>query len=216
MVLPAPFGPITAVTPPSRDLEIDGIDGDQAAEPPRHALQGQQRHALPPRDWSAFASSASSQGLSCTNGFHSQGSHGASYLSRPAPPLAANTALSGQLAWTPGGYGVAFGRMLQDSIVAQYLRDHCPRQQFKLYPDREVLPGTADQFLWGHSMFRQARPLYPVRQAEAALAATTQQLVLVATGEGTNVRIPHTYGIIDATFPLKFGRCAQRISSGRN
>ena len=50
MVLPAPFGPITAVTPPSGDFEIDGVDGDQAAEPPRHALQGQQRHALPPRD----------------------------------------------------------------------------------------------------------------------------------------------------------------------
>ena len=42
--------------------------------------------------------------------------------------LSANFALSGQLAWTPGGYGVAFGRMLQDGIVAQYLRDHCPQQ----------------------------------------------------------------------------------------
>ena len=42
--------------------------------------------------------------------------------------LSANFALSGQLAWTPGGYGVAFGRMLQDGIVAQYLRDHCPRR----------------------------------------------------------------------------------------
>ena len=31
------------------DLEIDGIDGDQPAEPPRHVLQRQQRHALPPR-----------------------------------------------------------------------------------------------------------------------------------------------------------------------
>ena len=36
--------------------------------------------------------------------------------------LAANFALSGQLAWTPGGYGVAFGRMLQDGIVARYLQ----------------------------------------------------------------------------------------------
>ncbi|MDW3307839.1 hypothetical protein NQ275_25235, partial [Escherichia coli] len=30
--------------------------------------------------------------------------------------LAANFALSGSLAWTPGGIGVAFGRMLQDGI----------------------------------------------------------------------------------------------------
>src|SRR6188472_1313999 len=67
--------------------------------------------------------------------------------------LAANFALSGKLAWTPGGYGVAFGRMLQDGIVARYLRDHCPQQQLKLCPYREQLPATADQFLWGKSMF---------------------------------------------------------------
>ena len=33
--------------------------------------------------------------------------------------LSANFALSGQFAWTPGGYGVAFGRMLQDGIVTR-------------------------------------------------------------------------------------------------
>ena len=40
--------------------------------------------------------------------------------------LAANFALSGQLAWTPGGFGIAFGRMLQDGIVKRFLDDHCP------------------------------------------------------------------------------------------
>jgi hypothetical protein len=48
--------------------------------------------------------------------------------------LAANFALSGQVAWTPGGYGVAFGRMMQDGIVAHYLREHCPREKLKLCP----------------------------------------------------------------------------------
>ena len=48
--------------------------------------------------------------------------------------LSANFALSGQLAWTPGGYGVAFGRMLQDGIVTQYLRDHCPQQKLETLP----------------------------------------------------------------------------------
>ena len=48
--------------------------------------------------------------------------------------LSANFALSGQLAWTPGGYGVAFGRMLQDGIVARYLRDHCPRAEIEALP----------------------------------------------------------------------------------
>ena len=59
----------------------------------------------------------------------------------------------GTRAWTPGGYGVAFGRMLQDGIVAHYLREHCPQQKLKLCPYRDRLPATADQFLWGSSMF---------------------------------------------------------------
>ena len=132
--------------------------------------------------------------------------------------LAANTALSGQVAWTPGGYGVAFGRMLQDGIVAQYLRDHCPRQKFKLCPYREVLPATADQFLWGHSMFDKLGRFaglndemgyivihsladYPTWQAEAALVATAQQLAHVATGEGCSEWLGHTYGIIERYIP---------------
>ena len=132
--------------------------------------------------------------------------------------LSANFALSGQFAWTPGGYGVAFGRMLQDGIVKQYLADHCPQARLKLCPYRHELPATADQFLWGSSAFNTlgrfkglndemgfivTRSLaeYPLRQAEAALAATAQQLVLVATGEGTSGWIPHTYGIIERYIP---------------
>ena len=132
--------------------------------------------------------------------------------------LAANFALSGQLAWTPGGSGVAFGRMLQDGIVARYLRDHCPRQHFKLCPYRDELPATADDFLWGHSMFDtlgrfngmneemgyialHSLAEYPLWQAEAAITATAQQLVHVATGEGTIGWLPHTYGIIERYVP---------------
>ena len=132
--------------------------------------------------------------------------------------LAANFALSGQLAWTPGGSGVAFGRMMQDGIVAQYLRDHCSTQKLKLCPYRNELPPTADDFLWGHSMFNtlgrfqglndemgfivlHSLAEYPAWQAEAALAATAQQLTEVATGEGTNGWIPHTYGIIERYLP---------------
>jgi hypothetical protein len=134
--------------------------------------------------------------------------------------LAANFALSGQLAWTPGGSGVAFGRMLQDGIVARYLRDHCPRQHFKLCPYRNELPPTADDFLWGDSMFDTLSRFkgmneemgfialhslaeYPLWQAEAAITATAQQLVHVATGEGTIGWLPHTYGIIERYVPAQ-------------
>ena len=134
--------------------------------------------------------------------------------------LSTNFALSGQLAWTPGGYGVAFGRMLQDGIVAHYLREHCPRLELKLCPYRDQLPATADQFLWGNSMFNtlgrfaglndemgfivlNALAEYPAWNAEAALAGTAQQLVHVATGEGTNEWIGHTYGIIERYIPTQ-------------
>jgi hypothetical protein len=137
--------------------------------------------------------------------------------------LAANFALSGQLAWTPGGYGVAFGRMMQDGIVASYLRAHCPQQKLKLCPYRDQLPATADEFLWGNSMFNtlgrfeglddemgfivlHSLAEYPAWQAEAAIVATAQQLTDVATGEGTHGWIPHTYGIIERYLPEQLGR----------
>jgi hypothetical protein len=143
--------------------------------------------------------------------------------------LSTNFALSGKVAWTPGGYGVAFGRMLQDGIVAQYLRDHCPTKHFKLCPYRDRLPATADQFLWGSSMFNtlgrfqgmsdemshivlQSLAEYPAWQAKAALTGTAQQLVQVATGEGIGVWLGHTYGIVERFLPaqVKPMRAAQQ------
>ena len=134
--------------------------------------------------------------------------------------LSANFALSGQFAWTPGGAGVAFGRMLQDGIVTRYLRDHCPQAKLKLCPYRDELPATADDFLWGHGMFNtlgrfkglsdemgfialHSLAEYPAWQAEAALAATAQQLVHVASGEGTTGWVPHTYAIIERYLPAQ-------------
>lgn len=143
--------------------------------------------------------------------------------------LAANFALSRQLAWTPGGYGVTFARMLQDGIVARYLHDHCPQQKLKLCPYRDKLPATADQFLWGNSMFDtlgrfqglndemrfivlNSLAEYPGLQAKAALTATARQLIQVGTGEGTNGWLGHTYGIMERYLPaqLKPMRAAQQ------
>ncbi len=137
--------------------------------------------------------------------------------------LAANFALSGELAWTPGGSGVAFGRLLQDGIVARYLNDHCPQQHFKLCPYRNELPKTADDFLWGDSAFDKLGRFkglsdemgyialhslteYPAWQAEAAIVGTVRQLLHVATGEGASSEgyygwLGHTYGIIERYIP---------------
>lgn len=142
----------------------------------------------------------------------------ASLVAAAAMLLAANFALSKQLAWTPGGYGILFGRMLQDGIVKRYLDDHCPTTAYKLCPYRAELPPTADDFLWGKSMFNtlgrftglgeEMRAIaigalrdYPAMQAETALRATVQQLVMVKTGEGTHNLLWHTYGIMERFLP---------------
>jgi hypothetical protein len=110
--------------------------------------------------------------------------------------------------------------MMQDGIVARYLHDHCATEKLKLCPYRDELPPTADDFLWGHSMFDKLGRFkglndemgfivlhslaeYPAWQAEAAIVATAQQLVHVATGEGTLNWLPHTYGIIEHYIPAQ-------------
>jgi hypothetical protein len=147
--------------------------------------------------------------------------------------LSANFALSGQLAWTPGGYAIAFGRMLQDGIVTRYLQDHCGEQRLKLCPYRDELPGTADEFLWSRgSVFNRLGRFaglgdemgfivthslveHPLWQAEAAIVASAHQLVLVATGENANRPIPHTHGILEHYLPkqLKLARAAYQQNS---
>jgi hypothetical protein len=145
--------------------------------------------------------------------------------------LSANFALSGQVAWTPGGYSIAFARMLQDGIVTRYLNDHCPTQHFKLCPYRDTLPETADDFLWSReSVFNKlgrfagmsdemgyiavhALAEYPLWQAEEALMATGEQMIEVATGENTDPpTTAHTYGIIHRYLPqqLKLMNAAQQ------
>ena len=132
--------------------------------------------------------------------------------------LTANFALSGRVAWTPGGYGIVFARMLQDGIVKRYLDAHCGERNFKLCPYRDALPKTADAFLWSQGPFNklgrfdglgdEMRTIvldslveYPGMQITTALAASAKQLVSVATGEGVLTSILHTYGIMERYTP---------------
>jgi hypothetical protein len=129
-----------------------------------------------------------------------------------------NFALSGQVAWTPGGYGIVFARMLEDGIVARYLEEHCPRTQFKLCPYRHRFPRAADEFLWNDGPFSELGRFeglgdemrsivlgslaeYPGLQIEAAAVATAKQIVKVENGEGVLTTIWHTYGIIEHYMP---------------
>jgi hypothetical protein len=132
--------------------------------------------------------------------------------------FAANYALARRFAWTPGGYGIAFGRLLQDGLVKPYLDRHCPQAQFKLCPYRDQLPATADGFLWGQSVFDRLGRFAglgaemeqivigsiaeePLANLRAALVATARQLVTVEGGEGVLTDIWHTYGMIETFTP---------------
>src|SRR5581483_11167208 len=144
--------------------------------------------------------------------------------------LAGNYIVARQIAWTPGGYGIAFARMLQDGIVTRYLNDHCPDPRLRLCPYRNELPLDADEFLWGDSVFDKlgrfkglddemrtivlgSLRAYPALQIKAALVATAKQLVTVGTGEGINANMWHTYGIIKTAHPIISRPCARHISS---
>ena len=120
--------------------------------------------------------------------------------------------------------------MMQDGIVARYLKDHCPEQRLKLCPYRNELPATADDFLWDHSMFdtlgrfrglddemsfivRRSLIEHPLWQAEAALVATAQQLADVATDlaeRGLAADI-----IIDRDTAARFGISAATVGGAR-
>jgi hypothetical protein len=137
----------------------------------------------------------------------------------PIMLVAANYVVAGQLAWTPGGIALSFGRILQDGIVARFLADHCPDPRFKLCDYRDELPTDADDFFWDNkSVFErlgrfqglndEMRSIvlaslrdYPLRQIEAAAIAASRQLVAVRTGEGANNSLWHTYRILEKFTP---------------
>jgi hypothetical protein len=132
--------------------------------------------------------------------------------------FAADYVVAKRLAWTPGGFALSFGRMLQDGIVKKYLDEHCPNPAFKLCAYKEQLPDDADVWFWGSKLFDRLGRFdglgaemeqiavasviaYPGLQAETALVATGKQLIDVHSGEGVVTSIWHTYRIIERYTP---------------
>jgi len=132
--------------------------------------------------------------------------------------FAADYAVAKRLAWTPGGFALSFGRMLQDGIVNKYLDDHCPDPKLQLCAYKDQLPDDADVWFWGSKLFNSLGRFagldkemekiaieslieYPALQAKTAAIATARQLIDVHTGEGVMPTVWHTYGIIDRYTP---------------
>jgi hypothetical protein len=132
--------------------------------------------------------------------------------------FAANGYVAGRIAWTPGGFALSFGRMLQSGIVGKYLDAHCPDPHLRLCAYKDELPRDADEFFWGSPLFDKlgrfaglnkemerialgALSEYPMLQLRSAAHDTLEQLVKVRTGEGVENVVWHTYGIIKDHLP---------------
>ena len=150
--------------------------------------------------------------------FHRIGNGVVAIVLGAALVFAMNFAVAKRLVWTPGGFALSFGRMLQDGIVKKYLDEHCPDSKLKLCLYKEQLPNDADVWFWGSPLFDKLGRFaglgdemqtitinsilaYPALQVRTASIATIKQLIAVRTGEGVVNRIWHTYGIIERYAP---------------
>jgi len=132
--------------------------------------------------------------------------------------FAADYAVAGRMAWTPGGFALSFGRMLQDGIVSKYLDEHCPDPVLMLCRYKDELPLDADAWFWGSPLFDRlgrfagldeematialrSLAAYPGLQLESAATDTARQLIDVHTGEGVLSTIWHTYRMIELHTP---------------
>ena len=118
--------------------------------------------------------------------------------------LLSNFAITGELAFTPGGFNFVFSRLVQDGIVDRYLIDHCPDQMIELCAFHAGVPQTADDWLWatsspinklgGHEQFEpearriviESLTLYPVMHLQTAIVSMVKQFAALATGDGLN------------------------------
>jgi hypothetical protein len=133
----------------------------------------------------------------------------------------ANYAFASRLAWTPGGAGFVFGRLVQDGIAQRYLADHCPNAKLKLCDVRHALPNLADDFLWhqgAHGPFayiggfeggademafitRDSLLKYSGMHVATALRTMAEQMVSVKSGDGIVHNVWDAYGVIERLAP---------------
>ncbi len=115
--------------------------------------------------------------------------------------VGSNFALTGQVFVTRAGPAFLFARMLQDRIVMRLLDDTCPQSGYRLCAYKDMLPRTADGWLWGRDspFFRLDRfagtnaesqriiwdsiRRYPLLQIEAAISDAANQFVVYKTGD---------------------------------
>jgi hypothetical protein len=135
--------------------------------------------------------------------------------------FAANFAVVGKLAWTPGGTAFVFSRLVHDGIAHRFLEDNCPDPRFELCKHRARLPDHANDFLWhqgergpfvqiggfenGADEMRtialESLWQYPGLHLWTAFRSTVAQLFAVGTGWGIVHNVWDAYGHIERLTP---------------
>jgi hypothetical protein len=110
-----------------------------------------------------------------------------------------NLAITGNFAFTPGGSHFLFGRLVEDGIVARYLKDQCPNPSLRLCQYQATLPTDGDWWLWdgdspfhklgGETGFRSEERVitratleqYPFMHATTAVTAAIRQFYTLKT-----------------------------------
>ncbi len=118
--------------------------------------------------------------------------------------LGSNFLIAGVFGFTPGGSNFLFARLLQDGIIARYLKDKCPNPTVRLCAYRETLPTSGDDWMWrgesplvqlggwqefepeANRIIRDTVLHYPEASLGLAIQKTLKQLVVVKTGDGIN------------------------------
>lgn len=135
--------------------------------------------------------------------------------------LTANFAVTGRLAWTPGGSAFIFSRLVHDGIAHRFLEDNCPDPRYELCKYRARLPYHANDFLWhegdrgafaaiggfdgGAEEMREITLKsvwqYPALHVTTAIQSTVAQLFAVGTGWGIVYDVWDAYGHIEKLTP---------------
>jgi hypothetical protein len=113
--------------------------------------------------------------------------------------LVSNAAITGSLAFTPGGASFLFGRLIEDGIIADYVEDKCPDPALRLCAYRAELPRNADDWLWGpgtafyklggdegfadeeREIIAETLTLYPAAHLASAAEGTLKQFLTFKT-----------------------------------
>jgi hypothetical protein len=151
--------------------------------------------------------------------------------------LAVNVVVAGRFALTPGGQAFLLGRMVEDGLAGEILKEECPRTDWQLCAYRDALPDYAEAFIFDASSPLQkiggeddpkaqrevsaiiARSLirHPLEHLRAAIGLTAQQFVDAGVGSGLEpLMAQHTRWTLTRFAPAlvpHFDRARQQIAS---